>query len=856
MRGKKEELEKLQQELGRLDPDKAEKKVERLNQKIAQIQQEIAELSKPYKGSPELEKRRPIEKKPGLPRKKLFEESGENFYLPCFFGEKTYAQQQKEEELEQELQLQMQEIDGYIQQVVSGDDYDGQVLDFLIGYYLSSQEDTAVFRITGNEPLVAVLQQFRGGEDSKAVIPLRINNNHYVGLFLRKDGQAIKAFYVDPTGRKTMPDNVANDVVNVLGVPANAIVQTTNMLQSYTTHKGKEFTGVSIDNHHCGPFMIHLLTGLAKEEVVINGGKLQYVSHTIVTAPNLDEKASDVFGKELRSKHLKTLNGEQEVNQLHLRDLSLEERPRLVHKAYTLKRSSSNMSSYTDLLDEMLDDQLDEALTVGMKDHYETLKIFDVDPDLGGLEKQLKVEKSKAQEVCKKEKAAAAEKSGVATPKKKVPKTLEERKRKYRHNHRDYEKKGVATPKKKVPKTLEERKRKYRHNHRDYEKKGVATPKKKVPKTLEERKRKYHHNHRDYEKKYAATPEIVRLKKEVAAKKKSPVKNLLTDQYRRLRMHLFRGKCLNSKVLNAQGELEERNSESVKSTVTSSPAGLPLQSDALQGSPDSKTPVVKEMTRKFLRDIKSGGSTSLFNAGKRYDKAVKDLMGLTGERGNTVVATSKFPYVASEYIAGNMGGAAGGGRAVPYGYRVDKKPVNRCLGNGYTISILLEDYQRLRDDNDLVDVNVDIGKGVKVNMMIEEVTFNTEIPERMMTGSLPMVLPRFDRKYDEMSADKKRQYKRVFNLDKKAYKHFQGKFRDKDTPIGEVVEHLILHHGDLLQNIAVAHDRREGYEGRFVVTQNPSYAGKAIKGDLEKLRSVLAGRDTRSKNKSTRSLYL
>ncbi len=314
-----------------------------------------------------------------------------------------------------------------------------------------------------------------------------------------------------------------------------------------------------------------------------------------------------------------------------------------------------------------------------------------------------------------------------------------------------------------------------------------------------------------------------------------------TSEIRTKRIQLFRGKCLNSKPLG----IKERTKKETKEYITKKYQGKRLYSDG--GFTVKEVSATYERaragTREYFRQIKAGEkNTALFNAGVAYNKAVGELMAATKLKGNPVVATSKLPEVASEYIAGHMGGAAGGGRDVAYGYKKDKKPYNRCLGNGFAISIVVEDYIKLREQNDLIDVNVDVGKGLTANKVIEEVSFAMEIPERMLRGSLPMVLPRFDRPYEEMSFLKRSQYKRVFGLDEKNYKILQGAFLEDKAPLGKIIEHLIVRHGFLLREITVKGDRKDGYVGTFIVTKNElfhsNYLGEV--GKAERLSTRIA----------------
>lgn len=231
----------------------------------------------------------------------------------------------------------------------------------------------------------------------------------------------------------------------------------------------------------------------------------------------------------------------------------------------------------------------------------------------------------------------------------------------------------------------------------------------------------------------------------------------------------------------------------------------------------------------------------------------------TGLRGNPVVATTKFPWVACEYMVGQMGGAAGGDRDTVFGYQKNGKPVNRVMGNGFAISLPLADYRTLRDSNDLIDVNLDIiGRATECNRMIEEVTFASKIEGKHVKGSIPMVLPRLDRNWGNMSREKHSQYLRVFNLDKHAYEKFQKLLIQSEYPLGQLTEHLIQHHGNLLKELAIITDRRNGYKGKFVATQDSSETG-GYHGDLTDLNNGgkrLATRSARTGSSEKSSPYL
>lgn len=334
------------------------------------------------------------------------------------------------------------------------------------------------------------------------------------------------------------------------------------------------------------------------------------------------------------------------------------------------------------------------------------------------------------------------------------------------------------------------------------------------------------------------------------------------------RTHFFRGKNLTSTLIDPETKKQRlRTREEVREYITKKFRGRPVYSDGVATIVDdaAKQEEVRKKVKEYFDDVISGNeTTSLFNAGNRYSSAVRDLMKLTGLKGNPVVATSKFPWVAAEYSVGQMGGASGGGRGTalgddeserPVGYDKDKRPVNRVLANNFIISMSMKEYRQLRDDGDLIDVNLDVAKGIGPNQVIEEVTFNSKVNGDHVLGSLPMVLPRFDRDYDTMSEDKKKQYHKIFGLDKVTYEKLQKKFKDDNVTIGAITEHLIRHHGNLMRAIAVNLDRKAGHKGKFVVPYSESYQGY-VDDMASPAGSRLASRSARTGSASKSGSYV
>ena len=178
------------------------------------------------------------------------------------------------------------------------------------------------------------------------------------------------------------------------------------------------------------------------------------------------------------------------------------------------------------------------------------------------------------------------------------------------------------------------------------------------------------------------------------------------------------------------------------------------------------------------------------------------------------------------------------------------------------MALSLADYKALRDSHDLIDVNLDIvGETTTPNRTIEEVTFVSKVDGKYVKGSLPMVLPRLDRDWAGMPREKHAQYLRVFGIDKHKYKEFQDLLKtDGNYPLGRLTDHLIQHHGNLLRDMVITADRKDGYEGKFVATRNPTEVeGRPKCGDLTDLNnggSKLAKRDARKGSSGKESPYL
>ncbi len=499
------------------------------------------------------------------------------------------------------------------------------------------------------------------------------------------------------------------------------------------------------------------------------------IREIIMVSPKLAEKVQDIHDNIEEQSNL-------EIDEITERMDSIARKVANgdTYEYYKLQRSDSDMSQYSDLVDEMISDQIDPALEI-QKSEYEILDAIVPNKEVAIINLEMKE--------LERDNRAIGQKTRNYTL------TKEEGEKLKAENHKKIE---ALYIKRSVLPDEEEL---------DYVEKGLASR----------------------------------------------------------RMHFFRGKSMNTRIKDPiTGASRVRTKQEKEEYVTKKYIGIPVYSDATYPirNDNSRLEAAEKKVRKYVKNIKSGEiGKEIFGNDHSYTNAVGYLMSLTELNGCPLVATSKFSSVAGEYNVGQMGGSSGGGRDIAFGYQKNGKPVNRVLGNGFAISIPIADYKALRKNNDLIDATMDApGELTTVNRKIEEVTFTSKIDGKFVKGSLPMILPRFDRDWDDdMTIEKHRQYKTVFNIDKNDYLKFQKLLETVEYPLGELTEHLIKHYGKLLRNIVINSDRREGYKESFVAISNSSQEkGRKKCGDLYDINNdeiSMAGRDARTDSSKKKSLY-
>lgn len=161
---------------------------------------------------------------------------------------------------------------------------------------------TAVSSVEGQ--LANAIQEFTESDATALVAPIHINGNHFVGLYIQRVEDGFHIFYIDPTGRNTIPVAVNRALSEVFEGDDIAIV-TTNIIQRHLDG--------AVTNVHCGAFTAEILTSLARDEMRIVEGRLQGRvlagdgERAFEDIGDYDEKKSNEYGKLLRKKHSKLI---------------------------------------------------------------------------------------------------------------------------------------------------------------------------------------------------------------------------------------------------------------------------------------------------------------------------------------------------------------------------------------------------------------------------------------------------------------------------------------------------------------------------------------------------------------------
>lgn len=158
------------------------------------------------------------------------------------------------------------------------------------------------------------------------------SGDHFMGVYLHRatDGQ-ISIIYFDPTVSKQDQQPLHNLPPNVTTIlaqrfPTIPIINVGSEIQTYTTRKSglEEFN--DIDNLHCGPFVLCVMTEMSKGNVRLNPDgtrklQIKFSDGSWKDFPRLSQKQSNDFGQAIRNYHLTLLASDHRAEDDHQIDI-------------------------------------------------------------------------------------------------------------------------------------------------------------------------------------------------------------------------------------------------------------------------------------------------------------------------------------------------------------------------------------------------------------------------------------------------------------------------------------------------------------------------------------------------------
>lgn len=138
------------------------------------------------------------------------------------------------------------------------------------------------------------------------------SGNHFMGVYLhRATNSQISIIYFDPTVSKHGQQPLHNLPPNVKTIlnqrfPTIPIINVGSEIQTYTTRKSglEEFN--YIDNHHCGPFVLSIMTEMSKGNIRLNSNgtrklQIKFSDGSWKDFPTLSQEQSNNFGQLIRN---------------------------------------------------------------------------------------------------------------------------------------------------------------------------------------------------------------------------------------------------------------------------------------------------------------------------------------------------------------------------------------------------------------------------------------------------------------------------------------------------------------------------------------------------------------------------
>lgn len=152
----------------------------------------------------------------------------------------------------------------------------------------------------------------------RAIIAIH-SENHFMGIYLyRTTDDQVSIVYYDPTVSNqskqplhSLPDGISNMLAQKF--PNTLIIHASSEnIQTYTTQGSSTETLNMLDNNHCGPFVICIMTEMSKGNIRLNPDgtrklQIKFGDGNWKDFPSLSKEQSNDFGIAIRKDHLTLL---------------------------------------------------------------------------------------------------------------------------------------------------------------------------------------------------------------------------------------------------------------------------------------------------------------------------------------------------------------------------------------------------------------------------------------------------------------------------------------------------------------------------------------------------------------------
>lgn len=161
-------------------------------------------------------------------------------------------------------------------------------------------------------------------EKQRAIIAIH-SDNHFTGVCISKNpGNRYSIIYFDPVVLKDSEQpmhQIPGPIFQILKekFPDVPLIKTSSEIQTYTVENSGGKKVNVIDNNHCGPFVLCIMTEMAKGNLKLKPNKKRCLQvkddkGEWTDIPRFDQTASDVFGELIRKYHAELLSGNHDLN--------------------------------------------------------------------------------------------------------------------------------------------------------------------------------------------------------------------------------------------------------------------------------------------------------------------------------------------------------------------------------------------------------------------------------------------------------------------------------------------------------------------------------------------------------------